>query len=43
VESTDGQGGMEGAALVEAMHVREREEEEDERREKELDAEDGLA
>lgn len=42
--STDAEGdgeevGMEGAALVEAMHVREREEEGDARREKELDDE----
>lgn len=38
----DGEGeevGMEGPALVEAMHIREREEEEDARREKELEEE----
>jgi coiled-coil domain-containing protein 12 len=42
----DGQGeelGIDGNALVEGVHLREREEKEDERREKELDEEDGVA
>ena len=42
----DGQGeevGIDGNALVEGVHLREREEEEDERRERELDEEDSMA
>ena len=41
----DGQGeevGIDGNALVEGVHLREREKEEDEKRERELDEEDGI-